>query len=61
MSQLTINEAARLLGISPQRVGQLIKVGKLPAFRWGRDWVIDAKDLKLLDGRRVGRPWRVEK
>ena len=48
--------AAKRLGVSQDRVLALIKAGRLPAKKLGRDWFIDPKDLKLVAVRKPGRP-----
>jgi len=53
---LTTKEAAEKLGITPRRVLALIEVGKLPASKFGRDYMIKEADLKLVEDRKVGRP-----
>jgi len=52
--QLTANEAAERLGLSPQQIRTIIRQGKLPATKHGRDWVIDSNDLQLI-AKRPGR------
>jgi excisionase family DNA binding protein len=49
-------EAAAKLGISPERVRALIKAGRLPAQKLGRDWFIEEKNLALVKNRKPGRP-----
>jgi excisionase family DNA binding protein len=49
-------EAAARLGVSQARVRQLIKAGRLPAARVGRDWLIQERHLKLVAVRKTGRP-----
>lgn len=56
MTLITPTEAAQRLGISAVRVRQLIHAGKLPARAVGRFYMIELKDLKLLNGRQAGRP-----
>lgn len=56
MKLLTTIEAGRKLGITYQRVIALIKAGRLPANKMGRDWIIKEKDLKLVADRKPGRP-----
>lgn len=56
MNILTTTEAATRLGVSPRRVQALIKAGRLPAQKLGRDWMIRAQDLKLVEDRKPGRP-----
>jgi excisionase family DNA binding protein len=53
---LTTKEVAQELQISPRRVQALIKAGRLPAVRLGRDWFINPADLSLIIGRKPGRP-----
>lgn len=53
---LTTQEAAERLGISPIRVRQLITDGRLPARKFGRDYMIDESDLQLVEDRKPGRP-----
>jgi excisionase family DNA binding protein len=55
---ITNKEAAARLGISKQRVWQLIQSGKLPAQKVGRDWIIDVNDLRRpeIRNRKPGRP-----
>ena len=54
---LTTVEAAERLGVTVQRVQQLIWEGKLPAELLGRDYVIKESDLKLVANRPGrGRP-----
>uniref|UniRef100_A0A6H1ZFV7 Putative DNA binding, helix-turn-helix domain containing protein n=1 Tax=viral metagenome TaxID=1070528 RepID=A0A6H1ZFV7_9ZZZZ len=56
---ITTKKAAQTLGISPRRVLALIKSGRLPAAKVGRDWVIKKYDLKLVSSRKPGRPPKV--
>jgi len=54
---LTTTQTAKRLGLSVQRVRALIKEGKLPAEKVGRDWVIREKDLKRVKVYgKAGRP-----
>ena len=53
---LTTTEAAEQLGVSGERVRQLIKTGRLPSQQLGRDHLIREADLKLVAERRPGRP-----
>ena len=46
-SNLTVAQAAALLGVTPQRVRALIKAGILEAEKWGRDWQIDAESVEI--------------
>ena len=56
MKLLSTAQAAKKLGISPARVQQLIWAKKLPAQQVGRGYVINEADLKLVEGRKPGRP-----
>lgn len=53
---LSTDEAAAHLGVSRRQVQTLIKQGKLPAEKQGRDWFIRASDLRLVKERPKGRP-----
>ena len=53
---LTTAQAATRLGITPGRVRVLIRSGRLPAEKVGRDWVIDETDLQSVSVRKPGRP-----
>jgi excisionase family DNA binding protein len=55
--QLSTTEAGERLGISRKRIHQLIEEGKLPAKKIGKVWIIEARDLPLVQTRPpVGRP-----
>jgi excisionase family DNA binding protein len=56
MNLLTTQEAAKQLGVSRRRVLALIQAERLPATKFGRDYMIREKDLKLVEDRKVGRP-----
>ena len=53
---LTTQEAAERLGITAIRVRQLIGAGRLPAEKFGRDYMIKEEDLELVADRKPGRP-----
>lgn len=57
---MTTKEAAKALGVSTGRVRQLIKTGRLPATKPGRDLVIQEKDLELVRIRKPGKPKKGE-
>jgi excisionase family DNA binding protein len=61
MEYLTTKQAAERLGITPRRVQALIEAGRLPSEKFGRDYMIREKDLKLVEERKVGRPRKNEK
>jgi len=56
---LISSQAAKALGVSPRRVLALIKSGRLPAQKLGRDWIINSKDLAKVSSRPPGRPKKV--
>ena len=53
---LSTAEAAARLGVSVRRVQQMVKNGQLPATVFGGALMIQAKDLKLVAERKLGRP-----
>ncbi len=53
---LTTAQAAEKLGISPRRLLDLIQAKRLPAKPFGRTYMIEEKDLKLVKNRKPGRP-----
>ena len=56
MSLLTTNEVAVRLGVTLPRVHALIRDGRLPAEKMGRDYFIKESDLALVADRKPGRP-----
>ncbi len=56
MKTITTKQAAKILGINDSRVRQLILAGRLPAKKFGRDWLINEKDLAKVANRKPGRP-----
>ena len=56
MNFLTTTQAARILGVSPSRVRQLILANRLPATKIGRDLFVKEHDLVLVKNRKHGRP-----
>ena len=59
MNDLTVDDTAARLGVSPARVRALIAAGDLPARKLGGRWVLDTDDVDAADAKeRVsGRPW----
>lgn len=53
---MTVTEVAEHLGVTADRVRKLVKAGRLPAQKRGRDWAISALDLPLVEDRTPGRP-----
>jgi len=53
---LTTQEAGKILGVGRLRVRQLISSGRLPAMKFGRDWIISKDDLAKVANRKSGRP-----
>lgn len=58
MESLGVAEAARRLGIRPERVRDLIESGNLDARRMGRAWAVDPQSVEAYAAfpRRAGRP-----
>lgn len=55
---LTVADAAQRLGVSERRVRQYIEESRLPAQKFGRDWLIREEDLSAFSQqeRKTGRP-----
>lgn len=53
---ITTKEAAKRLNLSVRRVQALIAAGRLPAEKIGNSFAIKESDLKLVNGRKNGRP-----
>jgi excisionase family DNA binding protein len=53
---LTTAEVASKLGIHRSRVNVLIKEGRLPAHRFGRAFLVEERQLRLVEVRQPGRP-----
>ena len=60
MDFLTTKQVAERLGVTIRRIQALIEAGRLPAQKFGRDYMIDARNLKLVKDRKVGRPRKVK-
>jgi excisionase family DNA binding protein len=56
MKLLNAKQAAEILGVHHSRVRVLIREGRLPAQKIGRDWIIMEPDLELVKDRKPGRP-----
>ena len=56
MKMLTTKEAGERLGVTVQRIHALIRDNRLPAEKFGRDYLIKESDLKLVADRKPGRP-----
>lgn len=56
MKLLTTNEVAARLGVTIKRVQAMIRDGRLPAEKMGRDYFIKEDDIKLVENRKPGRP-----
>ena len=61
MKIITTVEAAKRLNVTPSRVRALIQAKRLKAFKFGREWLIDPKDLDAVKDRKVGRPRKAGK
>jgi excisionase family DNA binding protein len=53
---ITTKEAAERLKVSVRRVQALIAAGRLPAEKIGHTFAIKESDLKIVNGRKNGRP-----
>ncbi len=53
---ITTNEAAGVLGVSRQRVLQLIQDGRLKAEKFADVYMIRPADLSNIEGKPMGRP-----
>jgi excisionase family DNA binding protein len=53
---LTVTEAAGVLGVSRGRVIQLIAAGRLPAEKYGIQFMLKRGDVKLYKPGKTGRP-----
>lgn len=53
---LTTVQAAQLLGVSTERIRQLIARKELPAIRPGREYLIERAAVEAFERRPVGRP-----
>ena len=60
MKMLTAKQAAAILGVDSSRVRVLIREGRLPAKKIGRDWIIMEPDLEFVKVRKPGRPKQKE-
>ena len=54
--ELTTEQVAQRLGITPRRVRALITAGRLKAKKIGRDYLIDSRDLAKFTPLPPGRP-----
>jgi len=61
MKIITTAEAAKRLGVTANRVRAMIRAKRLKAFKYGREWLIDPKDLDAVKERKVGRPRKLRK
>ncbi len=53
---LTVDEAAQVLGYSPQHTRKLIREGLLMGVKRGRDWFVAAEAVKEYIARRDAKP-----
>lgn len=54
MEHLTTQQVGKILNVTPQRVLALIRAGRLPASKVGRDWLITRQDLEKFEKRPQG-------
>lgn len=60
MKLLTTSEVAERLGVTAKRVQAMIRDGRLPAEKLGRDYVIKEQDLNIVADRKPGRPPKLQ-
>lgn len=53
---LNTQGVADLMGVTRQMVLKMIKSGKLPAEKFGREWMLQRRDVECLPARQRGRP-----
>lgn len=56
MNLLTTKEVSDRLGVTVNRVQAMIRAGRLPAEKFGRDYLVQESDLALVANRKPGRP-----
>jgi excisionase family DNA binding protein len=56
MNLLTTKQVADRLGVTIKRIQAMIRDERLPAQKFGRDYMIKESDLKLVEDRKPGRP-----
>ncbi len=54
----SVTETAKLLGITRQRVHDLIKNGQIVARKLGRYYYIEATEIKKYENQPTGKPYR---
>lgn len=61
VERVSSTEAARMLGVTPARVSQMIKAHRLEGWRDGRNTYVtlDSVRARLQDGVKVGRPRKI--
>lgn len=60
MNLMSVDQAARVLGVSPRRVRALIGSKRVTAVKLGRSWAVDRSVLRSQGRRRSGRPISTE-
>jgi excisionase family DNA binding protein len=60
--ELTTEEVAERLGLRVETVQNLIRLGRLPARKVGRQWMVAPRDVEAYRQQRLGRKgWAVRK
>jgi excisionase family DNA binding protein len=54
MDYLNTHQAGEILGVTSQRILALIRAGRLPAKKVGRDWLVARSDLEGFEKRPQG-------
>ena len=52
----TLSQASEISGYSTSHLRHLLRAGRLEGVKLGRDWLIMAQDLALVEHRPTGRP-----
>jgi excisionase family DNA binding protein len=58
IADVTLLEAAEVLGLAPATLRHQIRNGRLRAAKVGRDWVVSEEELKRYQALSRGRPGR---
>ena len=56
MNQISVSQAAKILGVSRSRVHQYIAEGRLGTKRVGQSFVLNERDVERFKPQRAGRP-----
>jgi hypothetical protein len=54
--ELSMREAGKLLGVTRQRMGALLRAGRIPASKVEGEWIVARSDVESFTPRKPGRP-----